>query len=327
MKHLRTFILDEGLPDGPKWTGPIVGDLANYHALEKRTLGKRWLVVCRTGPLGDFTLSLPLLKDIQERYSTYNIHWIIPAVYIRYAQMAGLRGCFTDAWSLGSVRWMYDPPRTRTGEVIMFQNDINNELVNLWNSRGWIVNHWGGMRMTDSVITHARDRGYDLIHASGVNIKETFRKRRLFDELTVASPSEPITVVHPGVKNSSNAFRPRVWRRIICNLMNQRTVIMTCGPGEITKNEANYGDLVPMAELELPDLVKLLCSCSSYISGDTGTAHVAGECMCKGVVLWRDTNPTIWGPYWGSMKRLRLKQASSIDDAELAIVTEQLLKR
>jgi ADP-heptose:LPS heptosyltransferase len=318
------FKLSTGAPDSMKWAKTINGDKWAAKTFQERTKGKRWMIVSRSGPLGDFVLSLPLLLDIQAKYGEqYNMEWVIPGHYITLAKLAGVVGGFTDIWSAMGSRTLCDPPQTVGGSAILFHSDKNSVLSQVWSKRGYTVLHAGNMRYNDSIKTHARDRGYDTLLDYNT-IVEKNHQTPIFAHVD-ADPlmGQRTAIIHPGTGNPGNKHGMKVWRAVIRRLIGASVdIIVTAGPKEVDWCAGAFAhEPVIVVKPDLVHLTQLLRGCIMYFGSDTGVTHLAGECCSKGSALWRGSSKVRWRPYFSeSISLIPTKQNDHLSNAELEAV-------
>jgi ADP-heptose:LPS heptosyltransferase len=163
--------------------------------------------------------------------------------------------------------------------------------------------------------------------------------------------SARFVAVHPGHKGSALNWRPERYAEAITRLCAQDTrVVVTAGPDEADLIAKVRGFLGPQAlknkpvfligECTLPQLAAVYQRADVFLSGSTGTMHLAAAVRTPTVALFCPipaTTPVRWGP-WGNRSTILMPEGLACPDCQAgnchkaghdpmdAILVERVLK-
>lgn len=117
------------------------------------------------------------------------------------------------------------------------------------------------------------------------------------------SPAPGAVVVHPGADAASRRWPARRYGAVVAKLRAAgRRVVVLGGPGEedLTAAVAEAAGLPPhevrTGGLPFAELSALIARAAVFVSGDTGTAHLAVAHGTPSVTLFGPVAPRLWGP-------------------------------
>ena len=142
------------------------------------------------------------------------------------------------------------------------------------------------------------------------------------------TPKTPYVVVHPGHKGSALNWSPARYGEAIRQLASIKglRVILTAGPDEtpLVSNVMTFVQDLPrekkpllvIGELGLKQLAALYRGAQCFLSGSTGTMHLAAAVGTPTVALFcpiPETTPVRWGP-WGNESIVLMPKESDCSD-------------
>lgn len=263
-------------------------------------------LVIRGGALGDFLLTLPVLKALREAAPGSRLEMLaypgiaalaersslIDAVRsIEYGPLAGFftRGTVLDPGLrefFGSfdliLSYLYDPDGIFTGNL---QNSGATRIIT------------GPHRPGES--THAIDQLSVPLTALGLPLAG--RATRL--ALTPAAHQAPTVAMHPGSGSAAKNWPVEKWRQLAGQLLSANPKVHLA----IIGGEADAAAVAVLRDLEttrvdfweslpLPELAVRLAGTQLYLGHDTGVSHLAAAAGVPSLLLFGPTDPGVWAP-------------------------------
>lgn len=139
-------------------------------------------------------------------------------------------------------------------------------------------------------------------------------------------PIGRMALIHPGSGSEKKNYDPGLYRQIagLLGKSGWSKVALIMGPAEI---ERGFPDFFTEEELIFPidanALADYLQNASLYIGNDSGVSHLAGYLGVPSVVMYKSTDPNIWGVIGRDVRHLT---ADNEKDA-LGKLNEILVKR
>jgi heptosyltransferase-2 len=118
--------------------------------------------------------------------------------------------------------------------------------------------------------------------------------------------------LHPGSGSEKKNWPEEHWGELIRQLIERTDIAVLLVGGEaegdrLRRLSANIplARLQPAQGLSLTELAGRLQTCRGFIGHDSGITHLAAALGLPGLVLWGDTNETVWRPQGGRMVVVR----------------------
>jgi heptosyltransferase-2 len=122
----------------------------------------------------------------------------------------------------------------------------------------------------------------------------------------------PMLALHPGSGSEKKNWPEEHWGELIRQLIERTDIAVLLVGGEaegdrLRRLSANIplARLQPAQGLSLTELAGRLQTCRGFIGHDSGITHLAAALGLPGLVLWGDTNETVWRPQGGRMVVVR----------------------
>lgn len=308
---------------GSKTGGPSPANLPNH------------ILVARTNKVGDLLLSLPVFQALKKTFPNARLTALVSPYAKEIVQnhpavdavelLEPLEGLFSLAGRfrrLAPDAFIALYPRPRQ-VLAAFLAGIPVRIGTAYRWYSLFLNR--RVKVHRSVCDrHEVEYNMDLAKPLGVTepapkiqfiVKESERAfaRDLLREKGIA-PGTRYVAVHPGHKGSALNWKPESYARLI-NRLCQRTnprVVITGGPDEtalvsrvtafLSSIPQDHKPVLLIGECTLRQLAAVYAGADCFISGSTGTMHLAAAMGTPTVSLFcpiPETTPVRWGP-WGN---------------------------
>ncbi len=124
--------------------------------------------------------------------------------------------------------------------------------------------------------------------------------------------ARPSLALHPGSGSAKKNWPAEKWAGLLQHLANQTRLNLVLVGGEAEGERlAQFESQLPAGRVEvlqglpLVELAARLSRCSSYVGHDSGISHLASALGLRGLLLWGESNETIWRPPGPNMRILR----------------------
>ncbi len=276
------------------------------------------ILVIRGGAIGDFILTLPAIAALRQRFPQAQLEVL---GYPHIAQLAsagglvdrvqpiearGLAGFFARGGVLDPalvdyfsgfdiiVSYLYDPDA-------IFQTNVVSC------GRGQFI-----------AARHRPDEN-EPVHATRVYL-QPLERLAIFEADPVprlnlaprASPPGPFLSLHPGSGSEGKNWPEVKWAELLGRLVAEFEIrlLLVGGEAEGERLRRLAAPLPPTRHelarsLPLAELAARLQSSIGFVGHDTGISHLAAALDLPCVVLWANTNETIWRPQGGRVAVLR----------------------
>ena len=269
-----------------------------------------WTVVLRGGALGDFLLTLPLLRALRAEQAGRAL------LVTRRAYRALLPPALSSAAFLpmeaGAAAALYGPAPVappgavwslRGARVLAFQKP-DAGLEERWRAAGVADVRWIHPRPAGpahAAVQFCRDAGVAPPPAWA-----TWGAWDGTDAGTGAGDAPPGLWLHPGSGGARKNASPALFARVAAGWRQRCGGPVTVSFGEAEAPAfraavlaalaaAGVSPLV-MADPVLDDLRRGLAGAAGFIGNDSGVGHLAAACGTPVLVLFRDTDPAVWRP-------------------------------
>jgi len=310
----------------------------------------RHIVVSRTDKIGDLILSLPVFQTLKSSFPQTKI----TALVSPYAQEIVRNHPAIDAVELVAPGEGFF---SITGRLKKMEADVflalyprpKLALAAWWAgipSRVGTAFRWYAFLFNHRIKVHRslcdrHEADYNLDLARVLNpekiaskiIFPVSKKDRAFADDLLKEKGIPLNaqfvVVHPGHKGSALNWSPERYSELIARLLAQKTrVVVTAGPEEtalIAKIRGYWGPeaqknkpVLLIGECSLPQLAAVYQRADVFLSGSTGTLHLAAAVETPTVALFCPipaTTPTRWGP-WGNRSTVLMPEGLTCPDCQ-----------
>ena len=251
---------------------------------------------CHRGALGDFILTWPAILLLRKHFPDYKFVGIGRPDYMKLAIKLGILEEYHDAdsagmsdffekgiipWKLGKpgngVLWLKDAGKT--AELLKKNSSLDFAPVEPFPAEKIHVAKY-----------HIRElsKYYD--------VKETVNPIDLTPEYSF--PPTNIILIHPGSGSPRKNYSPEFYLRVakFAEIHFKKDVKFILGPVEMEKG---MGKLFPADKTLAPEnasaLAGILGGAFLYIGNDSGASHLSGFLGTPTIVLYRNTDPEIWG--------------------------------
>jgi len=279
------------------------------------------ILVLRGGALGDFLLTLPLLRGLRDRWPSARIELVGNAAA---AQLAVQAGILDAAHSQNESRWalLYAAaplPAALCGWLTGF--DL---VINLWPDPEGEIRRIFPLREAQEVIhLSIRDDAGPVWSQLVAPLRTlggaTFGARVERATLPIPLPAleeatrrlripAPRIALHPGSGSGRKNAPVGPWLNLLERLAPHPVLLVL---GEADQPQAprfreRESPRIQIADLwPLPLLAAGLSTCAAYVGHDTGVSHLAAAVGCGGVLLFGPTDPAVWAPPGDRMRVLR----------------------
>lgn len=276
----------------------------------------------RGGAIGDFVLTLPVLRSLRERFPQAKLDVL---GYPKIACLASLGGWVDEIRSI----------EARPLAVFFAKNgDLDAGLQAYFGSCDIIISYLfdpdgifqaNVARCTAAqfIVGPHRPKDEQNIPAAEVLLKPLERlaiyeaQPRPHLPLAVeakpaAAPGEIWLAVHPGSGSERKNWPESHWKGLLETLRQDPTLRLLMVGGEAEGQRLDrLAQVWPADRLEiarnwpLPDLAKRLAGCTAFLGHDSGITHLAAAVDLPGVVMWGDSCEAVWRPPSPRMSILR----------------------
>ena len=261
------------------------------------------ILVIRGGAIGDFILTLPVLAALRGQFPNTSLELL---GYPHIAQLAHA-GKLVDAVHSIDARPMAGF-FARRGQLSPMLADFFSSFAiiisYLYDPDGIFQENVGKVSKAQFIAGPHRPDERAGVHATEVFLQPLTRLA-IFEadpvpRLQVKAETvkrEHQLALHPGSGSEKKNWPEAKWRELIKKLFGSRLLLVG--------GEAEEGRLERLAEiapcevarsLPLVDLAVRLSACRVFLGHDSGITHLAAAAGLSTIVLWGDTNESVWKP-------------------------------
>ncbi len=258
---------------------------------------KKSFLFCHPGALGDFILTWPVLTAMRQIMPEYEFTAIGQLPYLQIAQRLNLLDhphdvnarYLADFFSgerfppqlgkpAGAILWLTHSEEMRN----LLQSVVEQPIITL-SPRPAIQNHI-------SIYYLQQVQHYYPITFSNSIISEI--------EFPLQNKNGNLVLIHPGSGSSKKIFSTTFYRTLF-ELFKDRgfsNVAILLGPAEIERNLSEELKSTSFLFSEnLDTLLSIFQTTALFIGNDSGVSHLAGIFGIPSIVLYKSTNPAVWG--------------------------------
>ncbi len=300
------------------------------------TQGK--ILVIRGGAIGDFILTLPVLTALRRQFPRTHLE-VLGYPHITGLALAGglvQRVQSIEARALAAFF-------ARDGELAEDLRDYFSEfdliISYLYDPDGIFQSNVGRCSQAQFIAGPHRPENGRNLHASEVFLQPLERLavfdaeavprlevRRAF-ETTVATGRW--LAAHPGSGSEKKNWPEAKWLELLRHLMEGTTLNLLLVGGEAERGRLGRLELaLPGTRIKLiqsaplPELAEWLASCVGFVGHDSGISHLAAAVGVPALILWGDTDETIWRPRGRNLTLLR--DADGLGGLSVGVVANHL---
>ena len=296
------------------------------------------ILVIRGGAIGDFILTLPVFSALRQQFPQTRLE-VLAYPHIAQLALAGglvdevrpiesraLAGFFGSHSSLDSnlaeyfstfsiiISYLYDPDG-------IFQENVARV------SKGQFI--VGPHRPDETRQRHAVDVFLQPLERLAIFDADRIPRLSVPDLSFDVLPSGNWLALHPGSGSERKNWPERNWAELSKHLTESTdfSVLLVGGEAEGERLDRLAAALpahrIKVAQhLPLADLAQWLKQAVGFVGHDSGISHLAAAIGLPGLILWGETNESIWRPPAPQMSLLRAPR--SLAELEVTSVIEQL---
>lgn len=262
-------------------------------------------LLCHRGALGDFLLTWPALASLRNLLSDHRFLGVGRSAYVHLARSFGLVDTFLD---------MEGPEMHRFFAGICLPPAMGSpDGAILWLADGMETARLIGRNATLPVALippfPRQPIHTALYHCLAVrdHFPVTFSPP-LIPYHPCKAQRRGLGLLHPGSGSQMKNYPPAFFLKLAAALRSRGfpEIAVLLGPVE---REAGLGSLFPGLRVVTPEslaeLVHAVAGCSLYIGNDSGPSHLAGMVGTRTVVLYRTTDPAVWGALGRNVRHIR----------------------
>jgi len=275
------------------------------------------ILVIRGGAIGDFVLTLPAIAALRRQFPEAHLEVL---GYPHITQLAKATGC-VDAVRAIEARGLagffarhgqLDPA------IAAYLADFDLIVSYLFDPDEIFRNNVSICTRAQIIQGPHRPDEADLLHATKVYLKP-LEQLAIFDadpvprlELPGGKMPRACVALHPGSGSDRKNWPEARWADLVSRLIAEtdHALMMVGGEAEGDRLDRLTAGLpagrVSLARsLPLVELAGRMRECAVFVGHDSGITHIAAALDLPCVVLWPDTNASVWGPQGGRVSLLK----------------------
>ncbi len=276
------------------------------------------ILVIRGGAIGDFILTLPVFSALRERFPQADIEVLGYPHVATLALSGGLAKTVHAIESPGLAMFF-----TKSGSFELewrnFFEQFSIVISYLFDPDRFFENNVMTCGTRQFIAAQYRPDETKAIHASDVFLK-ALERLTIFDsdpvarlQLSCMDKIENRLALHPGSGSESKNWPEYNWRELIVYLLENSPMNLLLVGGEAEgKRLQRLANGLPAERIEiaqhipLHELAPRLTKCNGYVGHDTGVTHLASALGLPSLVLWGQSNETVWRPLGEKVRILNL---------------------
>jgi len=272
-----------------------------------QTRGK--ILVIRGGAIGDFILTLPAIAALRQQFPDAQLE-VLGYPHIVQLAVAGKLVDRVQSIEAGPLAGFFARNGTLNPALVEYFAGFNLIVSYLFDPDEIFKTNVGRCTKAQFIVGPHRPDEADATHASRVYLKP-LERLAIFDadplprlHLTSGSaPVVPVIGLHPGSGGERKNWPEDKWADFIATLLRSTrcNLLLIGGEAEGERLQRLAAALPPVRvrvaqSLPLAELARLLQVCDAFVGHDSGISHLAAALGIPAVVLWGETNETIWRP-------------------------------
>ena len=272
------------------------------------------ILVIRGGAIGDFIVTLPVLKALRTMFPGTGIEVLCPqrvgdlavasghADAFRPLEARGLAPFFAPTGQLDPDWRMYF---NRFAVVISYLYDYDGTFQSNVLKSGAMQFIQGIHRPSDTATTHASDQLLKTLEAVAIFDADGSPDLR-FEEVVAGTDKpaqEAVIALHPGSGSESKNWPLNRWVILAEALATESRLRFLLVGGEADqKRLQSVAQALPsdrtavLFQQPLTHVARELRSASLFVGHDSGISHMAAALGLRGILLWGPTNEAVWRP-------------------------------
>jgi heptosyltransferase-3 len=266
----------------------------------------------RGGAIGDFVLTLPVLAALRRHFPQAEIEVL---GYPRIAALALAGGLADQVYSIEApalCRYFVRDQEldakgadyfARFDTIISYLYDpegIVRANISRCSTAQFIV---GTHRPDEKAQRHATDILLDPLKELGIQDADPVPRLFIPPTREAPLPEGSWLAVHPGSGSERKNWPEQHWSQLLLRMAADSGFNFLLVGGEAEGERVHrFAALLPehrtlvASNWELPDLARTLAGCAGYLGHDSGISHLAAAVGLPGLVLWGETNESLWRP-------------------------------
>ena len=283
------------------------------------TQGK--ILVIRGGAIGDFILTLPVLAALRRQFPRTHLEVL---GYPHIAQLAVAGGLAQRVQSIEarSLAGFFAKNGELAEDLVDYFSEFDIIVSYLYDPDGIFQANVGRCARGPFYAGPHRPDEHEGRHATEVFLKP-LERLAIFDaettprlevgrafETTIATGRW--LAVHPGSGSEKKNWPEAKWVELLRHIMQSTTLRLLLVGGEAERGrlerlapELPAGRVKLMQSEPLPELARWLASCIAFVGHDSGISHLAAAVGLRSMILWGDTEETVWRPRGRELTILR----------------------
>jgi len=291
---------------------------------EKKYRGR--ILVIRGGAIGDFILTLPAIAALRRQFPDAYLEVL---GYPHIVQLAVAGGLVDHAQSIEArqLAGFFARNGELSEDLASYFSDFDLIISYLYDPDEIFRTNVGRCTPAQFISGPHRPGPGCRVHAAELYLQPLERlailhadpvpKLRISAAADLPNPPGqqepgPTLALHPGSGSEQKNWPERRWAELLELLVNSTPCqfLLVGGEAEGERLQRLAAALPPgrtrvAQSLPLAKLAALLSECEGFIGHDSGISHLAAALGLRGLLLWAESDATVWRPPSASMKLIR----------------------
>ncbi len=302
------------------------------------TKKKAKILVIRGGAIGDFILTLPAMAALRENFPDAELE-VLGYPHIARLALIGDLAQKVASIEARSLSVFFARKGELSEELKNYFDSFSLILSFLYDPDGIFRENVGRCTKAQFIQCPHRPDETGGIHASEVFLKP-LEALAIFEasgtpELRVAKAFETTVhsgrwlAVHPGSGSPSKNWPSEKWMKLLEHLAKTTTLYFLLVGGEAERDYLKaVASSLPqnriklMQSAPLPEVAGWIASCQGFVGHDSGISHLAAAVGVPSLILWGNTEETVWRPRAKTLMVLR--DDRGLEQLDVEVVAHQL---